>query len=119
LLFCSGCSIAETPFARTAGDYASLLSASAITIEYAHTGKLPSPYARVSLMVYRDLLIRLPKDLSTLDGAPGHQEEAHLTDLRRATAPILADPCLDHGCDWRRQVAKLREASDAFDESSQ
>ena len=119
VLALSGCvpeSFSKTQFQREAGDATSLLSAAAMTIEFAHTGKLDDRYAQSSIAQYRDLLVKIP-DPATLDGSPDTDIVGTLQEQLDASRELLADPCLDDDCDWQAQVDALRQASQAFEEA--
>ena len=111
---CVPASFAQTPFQQQTGDAASLVSAAAASIEFAHTGKLDDRYARSSLSIYRDMLAKLP-DLAELRGAP---DDGSATDLSTAiddAAALLDDPCLSDDCDWQGQVDTLQATAQSLE----
>jgi len=121
LLTLSGCvpaSFANTPYQQEAGDAASLVAAAATSIELAHTGELDPRYARASIRIYRDHLATIPA-FGGLRGAPDNDPVTGALDAAVDGAiAVLADPCLDDGCDWRGQLASLREAGLALEDAS-
>ena len=110
----TGCSFAQTPFGRTAGDIGATLAAAAATIEYDHQGRLTDAYARGSFVGFREALAGVDTSLPALGRAPEAAVVGSLIDQLRAVQPVLSSPCLDDRCDWVGQVQALRGASDAF-----
>lgn len=115
----TGCDYAQTPFVRSAGEIGSTLAASALTIEYAHTGKMPEQYASASLLIYREKLASSAPSLGSLGGAPGQPSLDRLMALLEQARTAVAHPCLGSDCDWQAQVATIRQASGAFVQASQ
>lgn len=122
----AGCALAQSDFARTAGNAGAAFAAAAVTLRFAHEGKLTVVYARASFVNYRAELDGLDAQLPAQDGAPDARTLRRLLNLadpalRAVDAPCLdvsadasADASADGGCDWRGQVAALERASVAL-----
>src|SRR5690349_24982844 len=53
LIVGAGCALAQSAFARTAGNAGAAFAAAAVTLRFAHEGKLTAAYARASFVNYR------------------------------------------------------------------
>jgi hypothetical protein len=114
----AGCALAQSGFARTAGNAGAAFAAAAVTLRFAHEGKLTAAYARASFVNYRAELDGLDAQLPAQDGAPDARTLRRLLDvadpaLRAVDAPCL-DAGVDAGCDWRGQVTAMQRASAAL-----
>jgi hypothetical protein len=118
LLLVTGCGLSQSPFARETETAGSQLTAAAVTLEYAHTGRLATPYANSGFVFCRSQLSELEKKLATAKGAPDPQTVQQLIELYRAAQPAIDQPCLDDSCDWQAQVAALQRAGEAFRNAS-
>jgi len=116
LVGCVPTGFAQTPFQREMGDVVSLLSASALTIEQAHTGKLDHHYAKASLDIYASMLAETPP-VTSLSGAPT-ERVAVLDELIDEARHLVDAPCLATTCDWQSQVNVLREAAATIEQVS-
>jgi hypothetical protein len=118
LIVGAGCALAQSAFARTAGNAGAAFAAAAVTLRFAHEGKLTAAYARASFVNYRAELDGLDAQLPTQDGAPDARTLRRLLDLARPALRAVDAPCLDTrvdaGCDWRGQVAAMQRASAAL-----
>jgi hypothetical protein len=110
----AGCALAQSAFARTAGNAGAAFAAAAVTLRFAHEGKLTAAYARASFVNYRAELDGLDARLPTQDGAPDARTLRRLLDLARPALRVVDAPCLDTRCAWQAQVAAMRRASAAL-----
>lgn len=110
----AGCALAQSGFARTAGNAGAAFAAAAVTLRFAHEGKLTAAYARASFVNYRAELDGLDARLPAQDGAPDAHTLRGLLDLARLALRVVDAPCLDTRCDWQAQVAAMRRASAAL-----
>jgi hypothetical protein len=118
----SACSaVTQTPFARTAGDAASILSAASLTLQFVHAEPpgLTVEYGEGSFINYHEQVASVPEELPTLQGAPDAATVEHLVDLLDAALTDLEDPCLAADCDWQGQVARFEEAKQELLAASQ
>lgn len=114
LLLLAGCQLAQSPFAKTAGNAGENFAAAAATLSYAHEGKITFAYARSSFVNYQDELDGLDQTLVTQQGVPDEHTVQRLLALYKSAMQVVDRPCLDRGCDWHSQVLLLNEASKAF-----
>jgi hypothetical protein len=101
---------------RSASDAASLLAASSETIRSVHDdpARLTIEYAEAALFNYNELLVPIPGELPTLDGAPPPPTIDELVAFVNASLADLANPCLVGDCDWESQVEDMDAAKDAL-----
>ena len=112
-----GCSsVTQTPFARTAADAASLLSAASHTLQFAHNVPpwVTVEYGEASFINYHELIAPIPDELPSLQGAPDQAAVEELVGLLDDVIPDLENPCLADDCDWQGQIARLDAATHAF-----
>jgi len=114
----AGCALAQSGFARAAGNAGAAFAAAAVTLRFAHEGKLTAAYARASFVNYRAELDGLDTRLPTQDGAPDARTLRLLLDLSGPALRAVDAPCVDAGvdasCDWQAQVAAMQRASAAL-----
>ena len=114
LLLLTSCQLTQSGFAKTANNAGSAFAAAAITLTYAHTGKLLSAYAQASFENYQSELSGVDQSLPSQNGIPDKQTLQHLLTLYKSAMQAVDQPCLEASCDWQAQVKALRAASDAF-----
>lgn len=119
LVVTAGCTLAQTPFAKAAGDAGSAFAAAATTLTYAHSGKLTNSYAKASFAAYQQEVKGLEQTLPSLDGAPDENTIQRLIAQAKPAQEATKRPCLASSCDWRTQVEALRQASEALLQASE
>jgi hypothetical protein len=114
----SGCQIAQSSFATTAGNAGSAFAAASTTLSYLHQGRLSKSYAASSFVNYKAELAGLDQQLPSLNGAPGKSTLRRLLALYQPAMQAVNAPCLNMSCDWQAQIAALNRASQAFLEAA-
>lgn len=110
----TSCQLAQSSFARIAGNAGAEFSAAANTLNYVHQGKLTPLYASSSFAVYQSKLSGIDQQLASQQGVPdAHTLHTLLTAYKPAMQAVNM-PCLSNTCNWRGQVDALQHASDAF-----
>jgi hypothetical protein len=114
LLVTTGCQFQQSGFALTVSNAGSAFAAAALTLRYAHEGKITRTYARSSFMNYQSELQNVDQQLQMQQGAPDIQTIHRLLQLYRPAMQTINAPCLDSSCNWHAQIATLEQARDAF-----
>lgn len=114
LLTTTGCQFTQAAFPKMAGNAGAAFAAAALTLSYAHEGKITSLYAQSSFQNYQSELDGLDQQLPSQQGSPGSQSIQNLLHLYKPAIQAVDRPCLDSECDWRMQVKALNTASQAF-----
>ena len=118
VLTLSGCEMVRSGFATEAGSAGDELTAAAVTLRYAHEGRITTPYARSAFGNYREVLLTFEPKLRQAKGAPSGAEVNRLIAVYRTAVPVLQAPCLDDGCDWQGQAATLEAAAAILSKAS-
>jgi hypothetical protein len=118
---CSSEPITETPFARTASDAASTLSAAALTLRYVHAdpARFTVEYGQGAMINFAEQVTSVPDELPQLEGAPDLATVDALAKQVEAAAADLEAPCLLDDCDWQSQVARMDAAKQALLDAAQ
>ena len=121
LVGCSTESITETPFARTATEAASLLSAGSYTLQYVHSepARYTVEYGAASMFNFAELVQPIPDELPTLEGAPDSATVQNLVDLVSEALADMQQPCLVGECGWQAQVDRIEAAKSALLEAAE
>ena len=115
LLFAlTGCQIAQSAFAKTAGNAGAAFAAASTTLTYAHMGKLTIAYTKSSFESYQSELSGIDQQLASQQGSPDPHTTQHLLDLYKTAMQAINQPCLQATCNWQVQVSALNQASSAF-----
>jgi hypothetical protein len=110
----TGCQFKQSAFALTASNAGSTFAAAALTLRYAHEGKITTAYASSSFMNYQSQLQNVDQQLPMQKGAPDTHTIQSLLKLYQPAIQTINAPCLDSSCNWHAQIAALNRASDAF-----
>jgi hypothetical protein len=114
LFFTAGCQLAQSSFARIAGNAGAEFSAAANTLNYVHQGKLTTIYASSSFADYQSKLSGIDQQLASQQGVPNSHTLHDLLTVYKPAMQAVNAPCLSNTCDWRGQLGALQHASDAF-----
>jgi len=115
LLFAtSGCQLAQSGFARIAGNAGGEFAAAANTLNYVHQGKLTAIYAASSFVGYRSQLGGIDQQLASQQSVPNAHTLHDLLNVYKPAMQAVNAPCFSNTCDWRGQLNALQRASDAF-----
>jgi hypothetical protein len=118
---CSDEPITETPFARTAFDAASTLSAASETLRQMHDlpPRLTVEYGKGAMINFAEQVAGVPEELPRLQGAPDPTTVDALVRQVEAAADDLEGPCLLDDCDWQSQVTRIDAAKQALLDAAQ
>lgn len=114
----TGCQLAQSSFARIAGNAGAEFSAAATTLSYVHQGKLTRLYATSNFAGYRSQLDGINQQLPSLQGIPDAHTLQHLLTVYKPAIQAVDSPCLDNACNWHSQENALQQASKAFLEAA-
>ena len=110
----TGCQLAQSTFARIAGNAGAEFSAAATTLSYVHQGKLTAIYASSNFASYRSQLDGVDQQLPSLQGIPDSRTLQHLLNVYKPAIQAVDLPCLSNSCNWYIQENALQLASKAF-----
>lgn len=110
----TGCKLAQSGFARIAGNAGGEFAAATNTLNYVHQGKLTPLYAASSFAGYQSQLSGFDHQLSSQQGVPDKHTLHNLLSLYTSAMHVVNAPCLSNSCDWHSQVRVLQQASQAF-----
>lgn len=110
----TGCQLAQSGFARIAGNAGAEFSAAANTLSYVHQGKLTPVYAKASFADYQSKLSGIDQQLPSVQGVPDAHTLQQLLDVYKPAIQAVNAPCLGSTCNWHSQLTALQHASDAF-----
>lgn len=114
LLMLTGCQIRQPSFSITAGNIGSAFAASAVTLQYAHEGKITYGYAASSFVNFQSELNGADRTLAASQGTPAAGTMRQLLALYQEAMRAVNAPCLNVTCNWQIQVSALNRASEAF-----
>jgi hypothetical protein len=110
----TGCQFTQAGFALTVSNAGSTFAAAALTLRYAHEGKITPAYATSSFQNYQNELQNVDQQLPTQPGAPDIHTIQRLLQLYQPAMQTINNPCLDSSCNWHAQITALHRASEAF-----